>query len=87
MSHLIIEGPEGFYVVKCGKRTEGRVVSFEDAQSQLVKHFERSQYDELIRRKKMTLRSRADRRGDARGLFMKVLERLGPLLEEQEHDL
>ena len=79
----IIEGPEGFYVVKCGRRKEGRADSFEDAQPRLVKQFEAAQYEALIRRKKMELRRKADRRGDARGLFMKVLERLAPLLEAQ----
>jgi hypothetical protein len=79
----IIEGPDGFCLVRCGKRNEGRSLSFEEAQPELVKHFESSQYGQMILHKKMELRRKAEVRGDARGLFMKVLARLDTLLPSQ----
>ena len=76
----IIEGPEGFYLVRCGKRIEGRNISFEQAQKVLRSRFERIQFDQLIRRKKIELRRKANVRGNPTGLLAKVLERLDSLV-------
>ena len=80
----IVEGPEGYFIVKCGERVEGQNVSFEQAQPKIERQFRDVQFNRLVAKARHELLRRASRKGDPNGLIMEVTERLNKLLASEQ---
>jgi hypothetical protein len=80
----VIEGSEGFFIVKCGKRTGGMNVSFEQAQPKIEEQFRDIQFNRMVAKARDELIQKANIRGDLNGLVMEVTERLNQLLESDQ---